>query len=91
MPGPAQKPEGAGGGGEDHTSEPRDETRDLVWADHQFVGPELWAWSGGAGQGWVVGGEGVRCSGTDNSHSVLKTFFKYTFYLHSIVFSVSMC
>lgn len=43
MPGPTQKPEGAGGGGEDRTPQARNETRDLVWADHQLVGRELWA------------------------------------------------
>lgn len=43
MPGPTQKPEGAGGGGEDHTPQARNETWDLVWADHQLVGRELWA------------------------------------------------
>lgn len=54
---PSQEPEGAGGGGEDHTSQPRDETRDLVWADHELVdlnsGPRR-AWRGG-GVGHVVG------------------------------------
>lgn len=75
-PGPAQEPEGAGGGGEDHTSQPRDETWDLVWSDHQLVGLSCREWWGVLGR---PGRGGARDSGpvvgTENLHSVLKFFY----------------
>lgn len=39
VPRPPEEPEGAGGGGEDHTSQPGHKTRDVVRPDHQLVGP----------------------------------------------------
>lgn len=72
-PGPAQEPEGAGGGGEDHTSQPRDETRDLVRPDHQLVdltsGPGGSCWAAGLG-----GGTADLSIGTDNLYYELKSF-----------------
>lgn len=55
VPRPPEEPEGAGGGGEDHTSQPGHKTRDVVRPDHQLVGPGLGETSGWGCSGPVLG------------------------------------